>query len=491
MVRNKPMPLLRFAAISAVAAMPAATAAADLAASEAVSRLAAWLDAQGVLFEAESVSEGRGAVMLNTVRINSKQGQEAESLLIDWLNFFETGDGSVAVEFPGEIVTGYVNGNGQLDHRTLKNPGTSVSVSESGSGLRLSVAAPLYRKMVESEHPVSGRAEKSLFILREWRVDADLAEGSGNVPLRIMLEAEELESRQSSDDNSSADFSLSDLYASFSGTADRLFGGFDDPFGHGPARAGFGFSAADLTVADAVVDGLDFAFSTGPFDIATSSGGDKLEFTLQIDGAAMLAIAAGRAMRAAELSDFSFSAEVFNRKERGGVEFAVRQVAADVAVNPDMVAAFGGGLTLPPGAADLLTGNLVFDSAIELTGEQAGQLFKGQEVNFSAPDLVSWRLKELWIEFFGMAVAAHGEFDIRPGKQRRHENDVRGSLYAELTGVGGFLDVAEESGLLPLETLLFLKVMAAMGEETGDDRLGYEIEIAGENGVFLNGAQLR
>ena len=491
MTLNKPMSLLRFAAALAVAVLLAAPASADLTAREAAYRLQAWLDSQGGRLEADSISEEPGEVKLNQVRIDLAKDRQAGSLFLDWLNFVAVDGGGVAIELPDRIVVGFVDGDGSLDHHQLEIPGISGSVSESRTGLSLTLSGPHYQGIGNNQNPLSGHDEQAYFSLRNWRIDAELEERSGKAPLQAAFAAEILEAGISGEDTGSTDFSLDEPRASFAGPMDQLFGGNSDPFGQNPAHTKFSFAAAVAISGDTAGDGPGIGFSTGPSDFGYSTDAGELEFVLQINNMAVLAVVPGNVQHAAQFSDFKVAAVIFERQERGTVEFSLRLAMPEVAVNPELFAVFGAGLELPHDAADLLTGKLVIDSAFEVPRDQARQILNGQQMTFDAPGLVKWRLEELWLEFFGMSLTGHGEIEHLAGMPEPRGNSVRGSLHTEFAGVGQRLDAAAKDGLIPLEMLLYLKALAAMGEEIGDDRLGYVFEFAGENGIFLNGAPIR
>lgn len=491
MTVNKAVSPLRVAAALSVTAFFAAPAAADLTAGEAANRIQSWLAAQGGRFEADSVSVGPGWIKLKEVLISTRADQVAGSLVLDWLNFVERDDGSVAVELPEEIVFGHEEWFGSFGYRQMEIPGLGGTVSENGTGLSFTLSGADYRATAASENPLTGDAELQHFSLRNWRVDADLEEGSGDAPLLFTLAAEELISGISGDAVGSTDASVAELRASFAGTMGQLFDGQGRAFGQSPAGFSLSFASANMVAEHTAGGGPGYGLSTGPADFGYSSDADGMEFDVAVDEVAVLTVLPGRILHAVQLSEFITEAAVSDRKEDDTVVFSLRLVVPEFVINRDLLAAFSTGQALPPDAADLLTGKLVIDNTVEIPGEQGRQFLDGQQVSFDTPGLVNWRLKELWIEFFGIMLIGHGEIEQLVGISEPFGDHAVGKLYVEFAGVGEMLGPVVESGLIPLEMQLFLKGLTAMGEEIDDDRLGYAFEFAGEDGIFLNGARIR
>ena len=491
MIVNRAASPLRIAAVFSASAFLAAPAVADLTAKEAASRIQSWLAAQGGRFEADSVSEGPGGFKLKKVRIGSKEDRETVSLVLDWLNLAARDDGAVAIELPEKIV--FVHGEriGSFGDRQIEIPGLGGAVAENGTGLSLTLSGPDFLAKAAGKNPLTDDAEQQQFSLRNWRVDAELEEGSGDAPLQLTFVAEEMKSVIAGDAVGSTAASAAEPRASFFGTTDQLFDGQYGQFGLSPTRYSLSFASANWVAEDTVGGGPGFGLSAGPADFGYSSDADEVEVDAAVDEIAVFLVLPGRVLQAVQLSEFKAEAAAFDRRENDRVAFSLRLAVPEVVVNRDLLAAVGADRALPPDATRLLTGKLVLDHTVEVPGEQGRQILDGQQMSFDAPGRASFWLHELWLEFFGIKLTGHGEINQLMGTSEPIGDHAFGELQLEFEGIGEKLDLAAENGFIPLDMQLFLKGLAAMGEAIDDDRLGYTFEFAGEDGIFLNGTRIR
>ena len=497
MTVNETASPLRIAAVFLAAALFASPSAADLTANDAVNRIQSWLAAQGGRFEADSVSERPDGVRLTGVRISSEGDQETRWLALEWLNLAALNDGAVAIELPEEIVAVHEDRHGTIHRRHLEIPGLGGTVSDSGAGLSLALSGPDYHAQGASKNPLTGEAESQHFSLRNWWFSVELREDSGDAPLQIALSAKELKSGISGGAVGSMDVSVAEPSISFSGQLNRLIEGQAGPFGPSPTHFSLSLASANYVSKDTAGSGPGIGLTAGPADFGYWSNADEMEVDLAIDELTTFAVLPGRVLHAAQLSEFRAETAVANRPENHTVAASLKLTVPEIVLSSDLLAVFGAGQALPPDASGLLTGKLAIDTSVEVSGELGRQFLDGQQVNSGAPGFFNWRLSELRLGFLGIELTGHGEIDRHIRKTEPFSidhfssDDVVGELFVEIAGVGDFLDLVAESGLIPLEIQLLLKGLAAMGNEIDDDRLGYVIQFAGTGGLFLNGTRIR
>ena len=484
--------LRQLAAMLFLTAAPTAHAAAQVTASEAFESIRALVSEQGGRFDVATVIDTGSLVLLSQVRISAASSAGSWTVAPDWIRLSDNADGTVTVKLPSAIAIENTRRETFDGYGALLLSDFEGAVSKGESDITLDLAGSLMQVAVSGIDLqfVLDRHEQISF--QEWRIKAVGELEAQGAPLSATVSARQLNTGVFAGDGSGfEEISLNNVVIDFWGKAKNVVDLFKDQFGQASLRAKIRFDSANILTGLDSDSGIDLAIRTGPVEIDYRSRPQNKSAALRVADSVLQTIIAGGVYDSVEFEALDTTLEVQDDVSRRTTTLSTKTDLSGFKINADMFALLGAEEKLLSEAGELPLGRLVVEGSVRMPSLQAHQILDGEEAVFESPALLSWRLDRGHLEFLGATMAARGGVDHLIGIGLQDGMRPVGSLYAEIGGLKKLAELLRSVGLLTRESHLLMRFVIGLGKRNGKDQLGYQITLAGEDGITVNGLSLK
>ena len=453
---------------------------AELTAAELLDEWQRTGESVGVVIEWESMEETADGLMLSGFsEVSSLEGQEFR-VNADWLRLSERADGSVSVGFPGTMPIEWKATTGALFKGELSTDDAEFLANRDSSRLTMNwdSGSLVVQGLLETQ---SGD------LLGTMLAEVEAVEAASSIPAfgggtGLSEGAFRADSLSLTFHQFSTDLIYTIKVGQPAVTVEAAFpdpGQADDafPFSHAEVTLGLERIVAELTQGTAESDFAAFLNSgpghfsqnSRPGSVATESSISDLEVSVEINGTDRYSVGTSVINSTSESTDLT-ELERFRTGFWWEVEsIRLSQEAMD-RIDPS-------GLIPNP------AGRFAGEVSVTMPAQWADAMpYGGSDTTASEPGLLEIELEVHEIDLFGLSLNANGELS--------HDNAqdlTMGALAVEVGGLPELIEAATQAGLIEDELRLFLQVVLAMGEQTDDGKLVYDIEFLGPEGFRVNG----
>ena len=453
---------------------------AELTAAELLDEWRRVGEAVGVVIEWESQEETSDGLMLRGFsEVSSLDGMEFRAEA-DWLRLSERADGSVSVGFPGTMPIEWRGTTGSVFTGHVSTEGSELLMSRNSSGLTMTWESGRVEVFGSLESQSGDELGTLLAEVKDIEAASSMPASDGGPGLsegafradRFSLTFNPL----------SSDVGYSMVVVEPSATVEAVFpdpGQADEtfPFSHADVMLGFERIDAEVTEGTAESDFAaflnsgpgHFAQSSRPGSVASESSISDLGISVEFNGTDRYSV---------ETSVINSTTESTDLTELERFRTGVRWEVENIRLSPEAMERID-----PSGLIPNPAGRFVGEVAVTMPAQWADALPYGDsDATASEPGLLEIELEVHEIDLFGLSLTANGDLSHDSAQDL-----TLGSLAVEVGGLPELIQAAVEAGLIQEELQLFLQIVLAMGLQTDDGKLLYDIEFLGPEGFTVNG----
>ena len=437
-------------------------------------------EAVGVVIEWESMEETGDGLMLNGFSEVSSLGEEEFRVDADWLRLSERADGSVSVKFPRTLPIEWSATTGAVFKGDVSTEDAEFLVSRESS--RLATNWESGKLVVQGSIEMQPGDELGTVVaeLKDIEAGSFMPVSDGGTGL---FEGAFRADRFSLTFNpSSSDVVYTITVVEPGATVEAAPpdpGQVDDAFPLSNAEVMLRFEriVAELTERTAESDFTamvnsgpgHYSQTNRPGSVATEGSISDLEVSVEFNGTDRYSVGTSVINSTSASTDLT-QLERFRTEYWWEVE--------NIRLSPEVMERID-----PSGLIPNPAGRFVGEVSATMPAQWADAMpYGNSDATASEPGLLEIELQVHEIDLFGLSLTANGDLS--------HDSAQDLTMAAVAVEVGGLpelIEAAAEAGLIEEELQLFLQVVLAMGQQTDDGKLIYDIEFLGPEGFRVNG----